>query len=262
MQIAANPKECRVEIRLQNDSDEASFVYDLIQSGRLLVENKDFLPLPFRGQFLFKLPARPRPIPVQVGRFEATGEEVLAGNAGLTLLVSTVRGTEGLLAELESALRDLPPASEEEFKADGSSSHQDEHARVRKLGHAQKIIYATRAGQTGRAILMQQPNPLLLLYLCKNPLITLPEIVQIARMPSIDALVAEHVVKMLRANPQWAVSEELKLALCTNAKTPGGTALSLLKGLSSRSLRQVCKKGELRGPIKQAAIRILTERRD
>ena len=49
---------------------------------------------------------------------------------------------------------------------------------MRRLTHAQKIIYATRAGQTGRAILMQQPSPLLLLYLCKNPLITLPEIIR------------------------------------------------------------------------------------
>lgn len=250
-----------MEIRLGNDSEEASYVYDLMQSGRLLVENKELLPLPFRGQFLFKLPARPRPIPIQVGRFEATAEEVLAGKPGLALLVSTARGPDELLAELECALRDVPPASEEEFKTD-KTSHMDEYARVRSLNHAQKVIYATRTGQTGRAILMQQPNPLLLLYLCKNPLITLPEIIQIARLPSIDALVAEYLVKMLRSNPQLAMSEELKLALCINAKTPGGTALSLLKGLSSRNLRQVCKQGEVRSSLKQAAMRVLMERRD
>ena len=250
-----------MEIRLGNDSEEASYVYDLMQSGRLLVENKEVLPLPFRGQFLFKLPARPRPLPIQVGRFEATAEEVLAGKSGLSLFVSTTRGPEEVLAELESALREVPPASEEEFKAD-NTSHMDEYARVRRLNHAQKIIYATRAGQTGRAILMQQPNPLLLLYLCKNPLVTLPEIIQIARLPSIDALVAEYIVKMLRSNPQWAMSEELKLAVCTNPKTPGGTALSLLKGLTSRNLRQMCKQGEVRSTLKQAAVRILSERRD
>ncbi len=56
-------------------------------------------------------------------------------------------------------------------------------------------------------------------------------------------------------------NEELKLALATNAKTPGGTALSLLTHLSSRSLRQICKKGEVRGPIKQAAMRLLMNRK-
>lgn len=58
------------------------------------------------------------------------------------------------------------------------------------------------------------------------------------------------------------MSEELKLALVTNAKTPGGTALSRLTHLSSRSLRQVCKKGELRSDLKNAAMRILLERKD
>ena len=138
----------------------------------------------------------------------------------------------------------------------------DEYARVRSLTHPQRIIYATRAGQTGRAVLMQQPNPLLLLYLIKNPLITLPEIIQIAKMPSIDALVADYIARMVRANPQWGINEELRFALATNAKTPGGTALSLLKTLNSRNLRQICKQGDVRSTLKQAAMRLLLERRE
>jgi hypothetical protein len=150
--------------------------------------------------------------------------------------------------------------SEEEFKAD-TTSHLDEFTRVRQMAFAKKVIYATRAGQTGRAILMQQPSPLLLLYLCKNPLITLREVIQIVRLPSIDALVAEYAVKLLRSNSQWAMSEELKLALASNAKTPVGTALAVLTHLSSRNLRQLCKQGEVRGTLKQAAMKLLMERK-
>lgn len=58
------------------------------------------------------------------------------------------------------------------------------------------------------------------------------------------------------------MSDELKTTLCTNPKTPGGTALSLLKGLSSKTLRRICKQGDLRQTLCQAAIRILAERRD
>ena len=261
MDITADLKEWRVEVRLSDEREEACYAYDLIQSGRLLVDNKDQLPLPFRGQFLFKLPDFPRPIALQVARLEPSAEETLAGNAGPRLLISTTRGPEELLRHLEKALREVPPASEEEFKTD-SSEHMDEYSRIRKLTHAQKIIYATRAGQAGRAILLQQPNPLLLLYLCKNPLVTLLEIIQIAKMPSIDSLVAEYIVKMMRSNPQWAVNEELKLVLCLNAKTPGGTALSLLKALNSRSLRQIAKQAEGRNTIRQAAVRLLSERKE
>jgi len=196
-----------------------------------------------------------------VSRVEASAEETLAGNPGLALLIAVAQATPELLEELERALREVPPASEEEFKVD-TAERMDEFTRVRKLTHAQKIIFATRAGQTGRSVLLQQPNPLMLLYLCKNPQITLPEIIQIAKMPSIDALVAEYLTKLLRNNPQWAMSEELKLALAMNPKTPGGTALSMLRSLNSRSLRDMCKRGEVRSTIEQGAIRILSERRD
>ena len=196
-----------------------------------------------------------------MARLEATASETLRGNPGLNLLITCGRGPNELLMELETALREVPPASEEEFKEDASAS-LDEFARIRNMSFPQRVIYATRAGQTGRTVIMQQPSPMLLLYLCKNPLITLPEIIQIAKLPSIDALVAEFIVKVLRSNPQWAMSEELKLALVTNAKTPGGTALSLLSHLSSRNLRQVCKKGELRSTLKNAAMKLLMERRE
>jgi hypothetical protein len=259
VEVRSNVKDWRVEVLLQDDREEACYVYDLMHAGRLITDTPDVLPLPWRGQFLFKLPQHPRPIPIQVARMDTGAEERLAGHPELQFYIAPQRGPEGLIAELEAALRDVPPTSEEEF---GSGSATDEHTRVRAMTHAQRIIYATRAGATGRSVLLQQPNPLLLLYLCKNPLITLPEIIAVAKMPSIDALVADYLARMLRSNPQWGANEELRLALATNAKTPGGTALSLLKTLNSRNLRQICKHGDTRGAIKQAAMRILLERRD
>lgn len=260
MRVSAEPNEWRVRVSMENDAEEALLVYELMQCGRLLIAG-DQVPLPFRGSFLFKVPERPRPLPIQVGRFEPSGAELLAGGLALTLLISCPHGDPKLLGEVEAAVRARPPASDEEFSDDGLGA-LDEYTRIRKMTFAQRIIYATRAGQTGRAVMIQQPSPLLLLYLCKNPLITLPEIIQIAKLPCIDALVAEYLVRVLRGNPQWAMSEELKLALATNVKTPGGTALSLLAHLNAKSLRRICKQGEVRGAIKNAALRILTDRRE
>lgn len=261
MRVESDRAEWRVTIHLENEADEASYAYDLIQSGRLQVETQDTLPLPFRGQFLFKVPERERPLPIQVGRFEATATELLAGAAPLRLVVTCPRAEVDLLLELERALRDVPPASIDEFDG-GESGRLDEFARVRNMTFPQRVIYATRAGQSGRTVLLQQPSPLLLLYLCKNPQITLPEVIHIAKLPSIDALVAEYVARMVRANPEWSLSDELKLALASNAKTPGGTALALLTHLSTRGLRRLLKRGELRASIRQAAIKLLTDRRD
>src|SRR5258708_7760662 len=217
MRVSLEKSENRVVIRLDTEAEEASYAYDLIQSGRLLTERKDTLPLPFRGTFQFKLPDRPRPIDIQVGRFEPTATELLKGEGALRLIFACPGGAPELLAELETALRDVPPASEEEFKMD-SAERLDEFAKIRKMTFAQRVIYATRCGQSGRTTIMQQPSPLLLLYLVKNPLITLPEVVAIAKMPSIDALVAEQLVRMLRGNPQWGMSEELKVSLAMNVK--------------------------------------------
>ena len=261
MRVTALPREWRVEVQLDNDAEEASYAYDLLRSGRLQMEGEGTLPLPFRGRFLFKLPDHARPLPIQVGRFEATATEVLAGTRGLKLFITCDKGPPELLAALESALREVPPASADEIPS-GEVDWVDEFAKIGRMTFAQKVIYATRAGQSGRAILVQQPSPLLLLYLCKNPMITLSEVIHIAQLPSIDALVADFIAKMVRSNPQWAMSEEVKLALAANAKTPVGTALALLNHLSSRGLRHLGKRGELRSTVKQAAIKILSDRRD
>jgi hypothetical protein len=226
--------------------------------AELQVENKETLPLPFRGPFLFKLPDLPRPIDIQVARFEPAAADVLAGHAGPLLLLACATATPELLAQMEETIRELPPAAAEEFSTE--REREDEYTRVRNMTFAQKVIFATRAGLGGRTILMQQPVPMLLLYICKNPLITLQEIIQIAKMPSINSLVAEYIVKMLRANPQWAMSEELKLAVVTNVKTPGGTALSLLQHLNPKSLRVVAR-SKVSAAVSSGALRILTDRK-
>lgn len=260
MRVTSDAKEWQVVVRLDNTAEEPAYVYDLVESGRLQVENREYLPLPFRGRFLFKLPERPRPIEIQIGRFECTPSEIAAGEGQLRLLVACPKGSPELFAEIEHALREVPPASQEEFQSDRVDSIT-EFDRIRKMNFARKVIYATRAGQSGRTVLMQQPTPLLLLYLIKNPLITLPEVIAIARMPSIDALVAETIVKTLRGNPQWAMSEELKLSIAMNAKTPGGTAISLLRHLNAKSLRKVTK-SDVGSSVKNAALKLLLERKD
>ena len=260
MHLRADLVEWCVVIQLETDAEEAAYVYDLLQSGRLLVDDKETLPLPFRGPFLFKLPELPRPIPIQVARVEPTGADLVAGRAGPRIVVSCQKGPPELLGQLERALRDVPPASAEEFKS-AAEEREDEFSRVRQMTFAKRVIYATRAGQTGRTVLLQQPTPMLMLYLCKNPQITMPEVIQIAKMPSIDALVAEYIAKLLKGNPQWALSEELKLALVSNAKTPVGTALALMSHLSARSLSALGKVPELRSVLKQAAVRLQQERR-
>src|SRR5579859_1890850 len=123
MQVTSQPSEWRVLVQLDNDAEEATYVYDLIHSGRLQVDKKESLPLPFHGQYLFKLPDLPRPIAIQVARSEPTATEKVKGGRGVKLFISCAKGPDNLLAELERALREVPRASEEEFKSE-EAKHQ------------------------------------------------------------------------------------------------------------------------------------------
>src|SRR5258708_6111976 len=149
MLLTTEPREHRITVRLDNDAEEASFVYDLVASGRLQVENKEMLPLPFRGQFLFKLPDLPRPLDLQIARFETTATDLIAGHAGPLLILACAAATPEVLAQMETTLRELPPASQEEVLS-GADEKVDEFTRVRKMTFAQKLIFATRAQQAAR----------------------------------------------------------------------------------------------------------------
>ena len=72
MLVTSDRLEFHVIVQLDNDAEEASYVYDLVNSGRLQSEDKDTLPLPFRGEFLFKVPSHPRPMAIRVARVDPT----------------------------------------------------------------------------------------------------------------------------------------------------------------------------------------------
>ena len=101
MRVTAHPADWNIVIQLENDAEEATYVYDLVHSGRLQVEDKERLPLPFRGDFLFKLPDRPRPIPIHTGHVDPTATDVIAGNGGPRIVFSIAKGHPELLVELE-----------------------------------------------------------------------------------------------------------------------------------------------------------------
>ena len=46
MELSFQGGDARIAVGLTNDAEEAPFVYDLVQSGRLQLEHPDRLPLP------------------------------------------------------------------------------------------------------------------------------------------------------------------------------------------------------------------------
>lgn len=129
--------------------------------------------------------------------------------------------------------------------------------RVRALPYAEKIILATKTDRSERAVLIQENDPQILYYLLKNPRITTEEVLRIARMTSISAMVADQIAK----TTQWSSNQEIRSALVNNPRTAPSLALKLLATLSEPEIRQIAKSTAVSQPLKQAAVRILMNRR-
>lgn len=129
--------------------------------------------------------------------------------------------------------------------------------RVRAMPYAEKIILATKAERSERAVLIQDNDPQILYYLLKNPRITTEEVLRIARMTSISAMVADQIAK----TSQWSTNQEIRSALVNNPRTAPSLALKLLGTLSEPEIRQIAKSTAVSQALKQAAVRILMTRR-
>jgi hypothetical protein len=127
---------------------------------------------------------------------------------------------------------------------------------LRAMPRPQKLILAAKADRATRVLLIRDVDPQVLYYVCKNPRITLDEVLEITRLGTISGPVAD----LIASSAQWGQSEQVRLNLVLNPKTPTPTALKLLPGLNIRHLRTMAKSWNVRPQIKQAALRLVIER--
>ena len=127
---------------------------------------------------------------------------------------------------------------------------------LRAMPRPQKLILAAKADRATRVLLIRDVDPQVLFYVCKNPRITLDEILEITKLGTLNAQVAD----LIATSAQWMQNEQVKLNLVQNPKTPTPTALKLISGLNIRHLQAMAKSWNIRPQIKQAALKIVIER--
>jgi protein phosphatase len=130
--------------------------------------------------------------------------------------------------------------------------------QVRRLNRVEKLLLAQRAERYERIVLATEPDPEILFFLCKNPKITLDEILRITKMTTVNGPVVEFIAR----NASWIQSEEVRMNLVLNPRTPLAIALRLLSMLHIKNVRAVARNQEIRHPIKQAALRLVLQRTD
>jgi hypothetical protein len=151
------------------------------------------------------------------------------------------------------ALNEKTPDESAEIAAGKQTSVWD---RIRALTYAEKIILATKTDRSERAVLIQENDPQILYYLLKNPRITTEEVLRIARMTSISAMVADQIAK----TSQWSTNQEIRSALVNNPRTAPSLALKLLPTLPESEIRHIAKSTAVSQALKQSAMRILMSR--
>jgi len=100
-----------------------------------------------------------------------------------------------------------------------------------------------------RMLLIRDRNKTLHPFVLKNPAITLEEIEQIAKMPSVNP----EVLRMIASNREWNRQATVCRNLVRNPQTPTKEAIDLLKHLPESELRSLAKSGNVRTAIQQAA---------
>ena len=70
---------------------------------------------------------------------------------------------------------------------------------LRAMPRPQKLILAGKADRATRVLLIRDVDPQVLFYVCKNPRITLDEILEITRLGTLSAAVAD----LIATSAQW-----------------------------------------------------------
>ncbi|MEO8680345.1 MAG: hypothetical protein ABI665_14940 [Vicinamibacterales bacterium] len=143
------------------------------------------------------------------------------------------------------------PASEPE-----TAERRSPLEELRAMPRPQKLILAGKADRATRMLLIRDVDPQVLLFVCKNPRITLDEILEITKLGTISGPVADHIA----GTAQWLSSEQVRLNLVQNPKTPTPTALKLVSGLNPKNLQALAKSWSVKPQVKQAALKLVLER--
>ena len=136
--------------------------------------------------------------------------------------------------------------------ASTSADAQNQWDRMRGLSQMEKILLASKADRSERALLLQDNDPRVLLSVLRNPRITVDEVVRIAKSSFLNFQIADVITR----TAQWMASVDLRVALVNNARTPPAMALRILPTLPVSEIRNVARGGTSMA-LKQAALKLV-----
>ena len=153
------------------------------------------------------------------------------------------------LVEAEAA--DEVPVDEGE-EEEGDEGHEPRESLVQKLakmGFSERLKAASKGSREMRAVLIRDPNKMIVAAVMSSPKLTESEVEGIARMASVS----DDVLRIIGANRMWMKNYKIACALTRNPKTPVALSMNLLSRLNEHDLAQVSVDRNVPEPIRIAA---------
>ena len=119
-----------------------------------------------------------------------------------------------------------------------------------KIPTANKITVAQRALPLERGFLLHDDNSLVIEALCRNPQLTMPDIVRVLRIPTLLPTTLE----LLSRNSRWTSNEEIAITIATHPRVTFPVADRLVKTLSLLGIRKVIRRPGLHPAIKDKLV--------
>lgn len=119
-----------------------------------------------------------------------------------------------------------------------------------KIPLAHKITVAQRALPLERNLLFHDDSNLVVEALCRNPQLTIPEVIKLLGIPTLLPTTLE----LLSRDSRWSSTEEIMIMIATHPRVTFPVADRLVKSLSLLGIRKVIRRPGLNPAIKDQLV--------
>lgn len=116
-----------------------------------------------------------------------------------------------------------------------TASPSEAREALGKVSTAHRVALARRAQAREREFLRRDPEPHVLEALARNPRITLPEILALARLPHL----LPSTIEIMAEDTRWKRNDEVRILLATHPRASFATVDSIVSDLSDLVLQRV-----------------------
>jgi hypothetical protein len=156
-----------------------------------------------------------------------------------------------------AAVAEETPADEEETPAEDEEEFQSKYQMAQAMGVGEKIKMALTGDKEWRTILIRDSNKLVNGAVVKNPRITEPEILSIAK----SVIQNDEITRVICMNKEWIKNYEIRKALVLNNKTPLPIALRFMGFLVEKDLSAMAKSKNISSVLSNQARRLLATKK-